>query len=122
MATQPESIRQPKAFEQRNGRFVISTDLHRLDIDAIHRFLSCWSGWETEGISRATLERAIRGSLNFGLYEEERQIGFARVVSDCATFAFILDDYIEESHRGRGLGKWLMQTIQQHPDLQGLRR
>jgi GNAT superfamily N-acetyltransferase len=122
MATQPQSTRQLRAFEQRNGHLVISTDPHRLDIGAIHEFLSRWSGWETEGIRRAILEHAIGDSLNFGVYEGERQIGFARVVTDYATFAFILDDYIEESHRGRGLGRWLMQTIQQHPDLQGLRR
>ncbi len=122
MATQPELTSRPRPFEQHNGHFVISTDPRRLDIGAIHRFLSNWSGWETEGIPHATLARAIRDSLNFGVYEGERQIGFARVVTDFATFAFILDDYIEESHRGRGLGKWLMHTIQQHPDLQGLRR
>ncbi len=122
MATQPQSSSQVSPFEQHNGHFVISTDPHRLDIGAIHRFLSHWSGWETEGIPNATVERAIRNSLNFGMYEGERQIGFARVVTDYATFAFILDDYIEESHRGRGLGKWLMHTIQQHPHLQGLRR
>lgn len=122
MTTQPLSIRRPEFQEYRNGAFVISTDPRLLDVDAIHHFLSRWPGWETEGIARATLERALENSLCFGVYEGERQIGFARVVTDYATFAFILDDYIEESHRGRGLGKWLMQTIQQHPDLQGLRR
>lgn len=122
MATRLQVTRQQRAFEQHNECFVISTDPHRLDISAIHKFLSHWSGWETEGISRAILECAIRDSLNFGLFEGERQIGFARVVTDYATFAFVLDDYIEEGYRGRGLGKWLMQTIQQHPELQGLRR
>jgi GNAT superfamily N-acetyltransferase len=112
----------PQFHEYRNGECVISTDPRRLDIDAIHKFLSHWPGWETDGIPRPTLERALANSLCFGMYEGERQIGFARVVTDYATFAFILDDYIEESHRGRGLGKWLMQTIQQHPDLLGLRR
>ncbi len=109
-------------FEQVNGAYLISTDPARLDLNAIHKFLANWPGWETDGIPRDTLALAIRNSLNFGVYEGERQIGFARVVTDYATFAFILDDYIEESHRGRGLGKWLMQTIQQHPELQGLRR
>ncbi len=120
MVTVP--VRPPVFLEAHNGPYVISTDPRRLDLNAIHKFLSNWPGWETDGIPRPTLERAIRNSLNFGVYEGERQIGFARVVTDYATFAFILDDYIEESHRGRGLGKWLMQTIQQHPDLQGLRR
>ncbi len=122
MATQPRAIRQPDIMEYRNGEYLISTNPQRLDFNAIHKFLSNWPGWETDGIPRPSLERAIANSLNFGVYQGERQIGFARVVSDYATFAFILDDYIEESHRGRGLGKWLMQTIQQHPDLQGLRR
>ncbi len=112
----------PELQEYRQGEYVISTDPRRLDLNAIHQFLSNWPGWETEGIAPPTLERALENSLNFGVYEGERQIGFARVVTDYATFAFILDDYIEESHRGRGLGKWLMQTIQQHPSLQGLRR
>ncbi len=112
----------PEFLEQRNGPYVISTDPTRLDVDAIHRFLSHWPGWETDGIPRSVLERALANSLNFGVYEGPRQIGFARVVTDYATFAFILDDYIEESHRGRGLGKWLMETIQRHPRLRGLRR
>ena len=120
MTTQP--IRQPEYHEYRNGEYVISTDPRRLDLEAIHRFLSNWPGWETEGIPRPTLEQAMSNSLCFGVYEGERQIGFARVVTDLATFAFILDDYIEESHRGRGLGKWLMQSMREHPALQGLRR
>jgi GNAT superfamily N-acetyltransferase len=122
MATQPRPISQPEFHEYHQGEYLISTDSRRLDRDAIHKFLSQWPGWETEGISRATLEQALAGSLCFGMYEGERQIGFARVVTDLATFAFILDDYIEESYRGRGLGTWLMQAIQQHPELQGLRR
>ena len=112
----------PEFHEYRSGEYVISTDPRRLDLDAIHKFLSDWQGWETEGIPRRTLQCALNQSLCFGVYEGERQVGFARVVTDYTTFAFILDDYIEESHRGRGLGKWLMQTIQQHPELQGLRR
>ncbi len=120
MATQPLS--EPQFQEYRNGAYLISTDPARLDIDAIHQFLANWPGWETQGIPRRTVERAIRNSLCFGVYQGERQIGFARVVTDYATFAFVLDDYIEESHRGRGLGKWLMQSIREHPALQGLRR
>lgn len=108
--------------EYRNGPYLISTDPARLDMDRIHRFLSNWPGWETDGISRPVLERALKNSLCFGVFEGEQQIGFARVVTDYATFAFVLDDYIEESHRGRGLGKWLMLTIREHPALQGLRR
>ncbi len=120
MATQP--IPESQYLEFRNGAYLISTDPARLDLDAIHKFLSQWPGWETDGIPRRTLEHAIANSLNFGVYEGERQIGFARVVTDYATFAFVLDDYIEESHRGRGLGKWLMLSIREHPALRGLRR
>lgn len=120
MATQP--LPETQFQEYRNGPYLISTDPGRLDIDAVHKFLSNWPGWESDGIPRPTLERAIRHSLCFGVYEGERQIGFARVVTDYATFAFVLDDYIEESHRGRGLGKWLMLSIREHPALQGLRR
>ncbi len=120
MATQP--IPESQYLEFRNGADLISTDPARLDVDSIHKFLSNWPGWETDGIPRRTMERAIANSLNFGVYEGERQIGFARVVTDYATFALVLDDYIEESHRGRGLGKWLMLSIREHPALQGLRR
>ena len=68
------------------------------------------------------MEHSIRGSLCFGVYDGDQQVGFARVISDGATFAFLCDDYIVESHRGRGLGKWLMQCIFSHPNIQGLHR
>ena len=109
------------AEEWRRGDLLISTDPSRLDVGAIHRFLST-SYWETEGVSRETIERSIRGSLCFGIYDGQRQVGFARVVTDGATFAYLCDDYVEESHRGQGLGKWLMQSIFSHPDLQQIHR
>lgn len=120
MNSQLESLQRP-INEYRRGELLISTDPSKLDVDAIHRFLST-SYWETEGISRETIERSIRGSLCFGIYDRGQQVGFARVVSDGATFAYLCDDYVLESHRGQGLGKWLMQSIFSHPDLQHLHR
>jgi GNAT superfamily N-acetyltransferase len=107
--------------EWRNGPYEISTDRSRLDVELIHGFLAR-EFWDTERIPRGVLERSIAHSLCFGIYEGERQVGFARVVTDRATFAFVSDDFVVESHRGRGLARWLMQTILAHPDLQGLRR
>lgn len=107
--------------EWRRDQHTISTDRSRLDIELIHRFLSR-EFWDTKGISRRLVERAIEHSLCFGVYEGERQVGFARVITDRATFAFISDDFVVESHRGRGLATWLMQTMLAHPDLQGLHR
>lgn len=113
--------RSSDAREWRNGPYVISTDTARLDVDLIHRFLSR-EFWDTEGIPRDVLERSIEHSLCFGIYEGEQQVGFARAVTDRATFAFISDDFVVESHRGRGLATWLMQCILAHPDLRRLRR
>jgi GNAT superfamily N-acetyltransferase len=114
--TDPTDLR-----EWRNGPFEISTDRSRLDLDLIHGFLAR-EFWDSAGIPREVVERSIAHSLCFGVYEGERQVGFARVVTDRATFAFVSDDFVIESHRGRGLATWLMQTILAHPDLQGLRR
>lgn len=102
------------------GEYSISTDPRRLDIGAIHAYLarSYWS----PGIPRSIVERAIRNSLCFGVYRGSEQIGFARVVTDRATFAYLADVYLLESHRGKGLSKWLMAFIKAHEDLQGLRR
>ena len=102
------------------GRFLISTDRSKLDVDVIHKFLarSYWA----EGIPRETVERAIENSLCFGVYDNARQIGFARVISDFATYAYVADVFILEPYRERGLGKELMASIMAHPDLQGLRR
>jgi GNAT superfamily N-acetyltransferase len=101
--------------------FVISTDKARLQPEAIQKFLSEESYWAKSRTYEQTV-RAIENSMCFGLYLDDRQIGFARVVSDQATFAYIGDVYILDDFRGRGLSKWLMETILSHPDLQGLRR
>jgi GNAT superfamily N-acetyltransferase len=100
--------------------YSISTDTARFDIDAIHAYLarSYWS----PGIPRATVERAIANSLAFGVFEGPEQVGFARVVTDRATFAYLADVYILEAHRGRGLARRLVETILAHEDLQSLRR
>ena len=100
--------------------FTISTDPEKLDRALIQEFLAA-SYWAT-GIPRETVDRSIEGALCFGLYEGERQVGFARVITDRATFAYLADVFVVESHRGRGLAAWLMETILAHPDLQGLRR
>jgi GNAT superfamily N-acetyltransferase len=100
--------------------FVVTTDPARLDINFIHGYLarSYWA----EGIRRETVERSIANSLCFGVYEEGKQVGFARVITDYATFAYLADVFIIESHRRRGLSKFLMECIVDHPQLQGLRR
>ena len=106
--------------EWRKEAILISDDKSLLDLDVIHGFLagSYWS----EGIPRELLERAIENSISFGVYESGRQVGFARVITDRVTFAYLADVFVLESYRGRGLSKRLMQVIISHPELQGLRR
>jgi GNAT superfamily N-acetyltransferase len=102
--------------------YEISTDKSRLDLDRIHRFLSTEAYW-SPGVARDVVERSIENSICFGVYAEGgEQIGFARVVSDRATFAWLADVYIESEHRGHGLGKRLVAAVLDHPELQGLRR
>ena len=108
-------------MEWQNGEFTISTDRNRLQIDEIQRFLSEESYWAKERTREQTVT-AIEHSLPFGVYKGENQIGFARVVTDFATFAYLGDVYILEDFRGQGLSKWLMEVIINHPDLQGFRR
>jgi GNAT superfamily N-acetyltransferase len=100
--------------------FLISIDKYKLDLPYIHKFLTA-SYW-AENIPIGTVRKSIEGSICFGVYHENRQIGFARVVSDLATFAYLADVFIDEEYRGLGLSKRLMQIILSHPDLQGLRR
>jgi N-acetylglutamate synthase-like GNAT family acetyltransferase len=100
--------------------YIISTDKSRIDISAVHRFLT-QSYW-AEGIPIEMVERAINNSLCFSISREHELIGFARVISDYSTFAYLADVFILPAERGRGLAKWLMQTILDHPQLQGLRR
>jgi GNAT superfamily N-acetyltransferase len=106
--------------EWRRDEYLVSTDKRKLDIDVVHGFL-CRSYW-AEGIPREVVERSIEHSLPFGVYKGEQQIGFARVVTDYATFAYIGDVFILEEYRGLGLSKWLMHAVVEHPALQDLRR
>ena len=106
--------------EWRQGEYLISTDKSRLDLTLIHNFLtrSYWAA----GIPLEIVRRSIENSLSFGLYREDQQIGYARVITDYATFAYLGDVFILEPFRGQGLSKWLMEVIVTHPDLQGFRR
>ncbi len=103
------------------GDYTISTDRSRLDIDLIHRFISNDSYWG-KGRAREVVERSIENSLPFGIYKDNEQVGFARIVTDYATFAWVADVFVLPEHRGRGLSKWLMEVILAHPQLQGFRR
>ena len=107
-------------FETEREGFLISTNPARFDMDAVHAYLtrSYWA----EGITKDTVAKSIKSSLVFGLYEGNRQIGLARVITDNATFAYLCDVYVLEDYRGRGLGKWLVASVRSHPDLQNLRR
>jgi GNAT superfamily N-acetyltransferase len=109
-----------QVIEQRRGEFLLSTDPERLDVNLIHTFLT--SSYWAKGIPLETVARSIQNSLCFGVYANRKQVGFARVISDFATYAYIGDVFILESFRGRGLGKWIMQSIIHHPRLQALRR
>lgn len=100
--------------------YEITTDAARFDMDAIHAFLA--SAYWSVGIPRATLARAIENSVCFGVLHHGHQIGFARMITDKATFAYLADVYVLEQHRGKGLARRLMQHITAHPELQGLRR
>ena len=100
--------------------FTISTENEKFDINSIHSFLtrSYWA----EGISKEVIKRSIEGSLCFGVFTNNKQIGFARMITDKATFAYLADVFIIEEYRGLGLSKWLMEVIMSHPELRGLRR
>ena len=107
--------------EWRKDDFVISTDRSRLNLEFIHGFLSTQAYWAI-GRSFEVVQQAIENSLNFGVFDQSRQIGFARVVTDFATFAWLADVFIIDEYRGHGLGVWLIEVITSHPQLQGFRR
>jgi N-acetylglutamate synthase-like GNAT family acetyltransferase len=102
------------------GEFEISTDRSRIDLRTVHEFLT--NSYWAQGIPEATVQRSIENSICFGVYFGNQQIGFARVITDRATFGYLADVFILETYRRRGLSKWLMECIMSHPDLQGLRR
>ena len=107
-------------YEWRRGPLWITTDPSDVDLDVVHAFLtrSYWA-W---GVTRERVAQSIAGSIPFALFEDGRQVGFARVISDRATFAWLADVFVVPDARGRGLGVWLVETILSHPELQGLRR
>lgn len=109
-----------QATESSSPHLTVDTDPSRLDVSMVHRFLAD-SYWARD-IPLEVVQRSIRSSLCFRLYEDGGQIGFARVVSDFATFAYLADVFVLESHRGRGLGQFLIAAVMDHPSLQGLRR
>ncbi len=110
-----------KLTELHDGDYFITTDSSKLNVNIIHQYLTEESYW-AKGIPKHVVEKAIANSLCFGLFNKDDQVGFARVITDKATFAYLADVFILEVHQGKGLGKWLMQTIQAHPELQNLRR
>ncbi len=101
--------------------YILSTDNSLLQFDRIHHFLSKVAYWSL-GIPRETVQKAAAHSLCFGLYYQAEQVGYARVVTDETTFAWLCDVYVEENHRGKGLSKWMMSCILAYPTLQNLRR
>jgi GNAT superfamily N-acetyltransferase len=100
--------------------FIITTHKHKMDIPYIHDYICNKSYW-AEGIPLAIVKQSIKGSLCFGVFHAAKQIGFARLITDRATFGYLADVFIDENYRGKGLGKWLMEIIISHPELQGLR-
>lgn len=108
-------------FEAGNGEYLISTNPSLFNVTVVHQYLSEESYW-AKNIPIEVVKKSIDNSLCFGLYKNKEQIGFARLVTDKATFAYLADVFVLEQHRGKSLSKWLMETIQSHPDLQGLRR
>lgn len=110
-----------KIIEIKFNNYTISTDKSKMDVVAIHDFLSKHSGW-SDNIPLEKVKTSINHSLNFGLFHNDMQIGFARVISDFSTIAYLGDIYVLDNYRGQGLSKKLMDTVMAHPDLQGLRR
>jgi GNAT superfamily N-acetyltransferase len=110
-----------RAMHWSRDGFLISDEKVRLQPAYIHDYLSKKSYW-AEHIPLETVKKSIDGSVCFGMYDKNKQIGFARVVTDKATFGYLADVFVDENYRGKGLGKWLMEVIMAYPDLQGLRR
>lgn len=108
-------------YERTHESFLLSTDPAKIDLPTVHRYLSESSYW-AKNIPFDVFRTSVQNALCFGIYENGRQAGFARVITDRATFGYIGDVFILDAYRGRGLSKWLMQCILEHPELQGFRR
>lgn len=121
----PPRTNRPVPFHRVREGYAISTDTRYLDLDMIHRFLS-GSYW-AEGVPLDVVRRSLEGSIDFGLYQGDplvgtaKQVGFARIVTDRATFAWLCDVFVLDEHRGKDLGTWLVESVLEHPDLAGLR-
>ena len=109
------------SFEWWHGDYFLSTDRDRLDLEVVHRFLAEESYW-ARGISPRLIRRAIDGSITVGVYHGASQVGFARIVTDCARIAYLMDVFIDAAHRGKGLGASLATVIRDHPDLADVSR
>ena len=109
----------PREFKQ--GDFTISTDPSHLDLPWIHNYLANEAYW-ARGITFPVFQRSVENALCFGVYHRSKQVGFGRVISDYATFAYLADVFVDEGYRRQGLGKWLVECVRSHPELQGLRR
>jgi N-acetylglutamate synthase-like GNAT family acetyltransferase len=107
-------------YHSQNGSFTVRADRNAIDFDAVYDFLKT-TPWAS-GLSRDALDRAMRNSLCFSLFEEDRQIGFARVITDFATYAYLCDVYVTEARRSQGLGSWLIQCVLAHPEIATLKR
>jgi GNAT superfamily N-acetyltransferase len=99
----------------------VTTDIEQFDFDVVHRYLSEVAYW-SPGIAREKVERAARHSIAFGLFHGDAQIGYARMITDTATFAYLADVFVLPEHQGAGLGTWMMECVMAHPELQALRR
>jgi GNAT superfamily N-acetyltransferase len=102
------------------NQFTISTDKTKLDMEYVHAFLS--KSYWSPNVPFETVRKASENSLCFGIYDNNKQVGYTRVITDKTTFGYLADVFIDENYRGKGLGKWLVRTVMKHPDLQGLRR
>lgn len=110
-----------RAVEWQRDEYTLSSDRDRIDIDRVHLFLAEESYW-ARGVSKEFVARSLEGALAFGIYCRGEQVGFARVITDCTRLAYLLDVFIDQNHRGRGLGTWLAATVQTHPDLTSVTR
>lgn len=106
-------------FEHFKDNYEISTDKSKLQLNVIHNFLR--NAYWSENIPLKIVEKSIQNSLCYGVYFGKEQVGFARVITDYATFAYLADVFVLETHRGKGLSKWLMECLLEHPDLQSIR-
>ena len=110
----------PNIAESRRGEYVISSDVAMIDLEVVHSFLT--ESYWAKGVSVDAVQRSVENSVCFGAYRDGKQVGFARAVTDRATFAFLADVFVLESERGNGVGKMLVEAALEHPELRELRR